>query len=264
VIELDYHTGKMLNKIDLAEILNPNRGVIVPKNHIDYGLNDWCHINGVDYDPTDAGIIVSCRHSGIIKVNEKTKELTWILSPNKGFEKSGRLGDGPDISHKVLSAIDSNNQKFDSKIQAGSISNTSFKWPTKNHNVKVYPNHIIAVYDNAGDVYDRDIYSTKFSNASLYKIDENKKTVQQLWIENLGFQSSSGSSVLYYPDEGEVVVYSSSVQDKDQKGLSYGRLTRYDFDTHKVLFSAMVVRGGEAYYYRNEDFEFYPKDRALK
>lgn len=261
VIELDYHTGKMLNKIDLAEIMNPNRMVIVPKNHIDYGLNDWCHINGVDYDSSDGGIVVSCRHSGIIKINEKTKELVWIISPNKGFEQSGRLGDGPDISHKVLSAVDDNNKKFNTKIQSGFFSNTSFKWPTKNHNVKVYPNNIIAVYDNAGNVYDKDVYTTDFSNASLYKIDEEKKTVQQFWIENLKFQSSSGSSVLYNPDEKEVVVYSSTIPDKDQRGMSYGLLSRYDFNTHKILFSAVVFRGGEMYYYRNEEFEFYSKDK---
>lgn len=261
VIELDYKTGQMLNKIDLAEIMNPHRAVIVPPNYIDYGLNDWCHINGVDYDINDSSIVVSCRHSGAIKVNEKTKELVWIISPNKGFDKSGRLGNGPDISNKVLTAVNEKGEPFNSQIQQGAFSQASFKWPTNNHNVKVYPNHIITIYDNAGEIFDKKVYTTENSNASIYKIDEEKKTIQQLWFKNLDVYSWAGSSVLYYPKEKEVVVYSSSVSDTKQAGNSYGKLERYDFDTKNVLFSATVYRGGDEYYYRNDDFEFYPEEK---
>ena len=127
--------------------------------------------------------------------------------------------------------------------------------------MKVYPNHIITIYDNAGEIFDKKVYTTENSNASIYKIDEEKKTIQQLWFKNLDVYSWAGSSVLYYPKEKEVVVYSSSVSDTKQAGNSYGKLERYDFDTKNVLFSATVYRGGDEYYYRNDDFEFYPEEK---
>ena len=52
-------------------------------------------------------------------------------------------------------------------------------------------------------------------------------------------------------------MYASTVKDKNQTGISYGKLIRYEMNTHKPLFEATVYRGGETYFYRVDDFEFY-------
>lgn len=260
VIELDYHTGEMVNKIDLAEILNPNRSVIIPADQKDYGANDWCHINAVDYDSSDKSIIVSCRHTGMVKIDEKTKKLIWIFGPNKGYNRSGRDGKGPAISDKVLVAVDKNDKPYSPLFQKGEEANASFKWPTKTHHAAVVGNGIFSIFDNSGPIYDSKVVSSVHAHASVFFVNEKNKTVKQIWKQDLGVQSSSASSVVYQPEKGEVIVYVSDVPDKNQTGMSYGLLTRFDLDSHDVLFQASVYRGGESWFYRAEDFSFYPNE----
>ncbi len=260
VIEIDYETGEVLNKIDLAELLNPNRSVIVEKGHTDFGMNDWCHINGVDYDATDGGIVVSCRHAGMVKVDEKTKELVWMITPNKGFDVSGRSGKGPDIHHKVLTAVDAKGRPYNQAIQSGQTALPNFKWPTKNHNAKVFDDGIFGIFDNSGPIYDKEVSSTDESYASLFKVDDKKHTVQQYWIQPLDVRSDAGSSIDYNPTQKEVTVFISQIYDKNQDNMAYADLIRYDFDTHEELFHAVIYRGGVSWGYMAEDFHFYPKE----
>lgn len=260
VIELDYNTGEMVNKIDLAEILNPNRSVIIPADQKDYGANDWCHVNAVDYDSSDGSIIVSCRHTGMVKIDEKTNKLVWLFGPNKGYDRSGRDGKGPAISDKVLVAVDKNDKPYSPLFQKGEEANDSFKWPTKTHHAAVVGNGIFSIFDNSGPIYDPKVISSIHANASVFFVNEKNKTIKQIWKQNLGVQSSAASSVVYRPDKGEVIVYVSDVPDKNQRGISYGLLTRFDLDSHDILFQASVYRGGESWYYRAEDFSFYPNE----
>ena len=256
ILEIDYQTGEVLNKIDLAELLNPNRSVIVKKGHFDYGMNDWCHINGIDYDKTDGGIVVSCRHSGMIKVDEKTKKLVWMITPNKGFEVSGRQGQGPDIHHKVLTAVNAKGRAYNHAVQQGEKAVPDFKWPTKNHNAKVFEDGVFGLFDNSGPIHDKTVFTTDDSYASLFKVDGKKRTVQQYWSQPLEVHSETGSSVDYNAKEKDVIVFIAQVYDKNQDKMSYADLIRYDFDTHKELFHAVIYRGGTSWGYKTQEFSF--------
>ena len=66
--------------------------------------------------------------------------------------------------------------------------------------------------------------------------------------------------MLYYPKEKEVVVYSTSIPAKNPKDSLYSELTRYDYETGKVLFSATIVRDENVYFYMNDAFQFYPEE----
>ena len=257
VIELDYETGKMVNKIDLATLLNPDRSVIIKSNTQNYGLNNWCHINSVDYNKEDESIVVSCRHVGLIKINEKTNELDFVIAPHKGFEKSGRDGKGPDLSSKLLTALNNMGETLPDTVQEGTQSYPDFKWPTKTHDAKTLGNGIYSIFDNSGPLYDKTIATTTLSNAQVFKVDEKNKTIQSIWFEPLDFHSESGSSVLYNPKENEVTVYLSIVKDNYQQGLATGKLIRYDLNTHQKLFEASIYRGGETYFYGLMPFSFY-------
>lgn len=259
VIELDYQTGEMVNKIDLANLLNPDRSVTIKSNTQNYGLNNWCHINSVDYQSADESIIVSCRHVGMIKINERTKEVDFILAPHKGFEKSGRDGHGPALTNKLLTALDNMGEALPESVQMGTQSYPDFKWPTKTHDARAVGNGIYSVFDNAGHLYDKSVYSTPYSNAQVFQVDEKKKTVQSLWFEPLDFYSESGSSVLYDAKNNMVTVYASVVKDKEQQGFATGKLIRYDLTTHQKLFEATIYRGGETYFYGIMPFSFYTK-----
>ena len=258
IIEIDFNTGKTINTIDLANILNPDRSVIIKSDTKNYGLNNWCHLNAVDYDAKDQSILVSCRHAGIIKIDEKTKSVKYIISAHKGFEKSGREGAGPALSDKLLTAIDQNNNPFSSKVQQGIEKSVQFKWPTKTHDARVVSNNIVSVFDNSGSVYDKNLVTTQNSNAQVFKIDEEKKTIQSIWFKALPFYSDSGSSVLFDEQSNYVTVYTSIIKDDEQIGWGHGRLMRFDKKTKETLFDAIIYRGGETYFYGIQPFAFYP------
>ncbi|MBQ8251372.1 MAG: aryl-sulfate sulfotransferase [Alphaproteobacteria bacterium] len=260
VIELDYQTGKMVNKIDLAQLLNPDRSVIIKSDTQNYGLNNWCHINSVDYNSEDESIVVSCRHVGLVKINEKTKELDFVIAPHKGFEKSGRDGSGPDLSNKLLTALDKMGDALPDSVQQGTQSYPDFKWPTKTHDAKTLGDGIYSIFDNSGPLYDKTMVTSPHSNAQVFKIDEKNKTIQSLWFEPLAYHSESGSSVLYNPNENEVTVYLSIVKDPYQQGIATGKLIRYDLTTHEKLFEATLYRGGETYFYGLMPFSFYQNE----
>ena len=261
IIEIDAITKKTINTIDLGEILNPNRSVIIKSDTQNFGLNNWCHLNGIDYDATEKSILLSCRHAGMVKINEKTKEPIFILSMHKGFDKSGRNGAGQSLEKFLLSAVDKNNKVLPTKVQLGEERHPDFKWPGKTHDSRLYPNNIYSIFDNAGTLYDKSIVTTKNSNAHIFKIDQQNKTVQTLFYEALPFYSESGSSVLYNQNEQDVTVFTSIIKDNEQEGLGYARLIRFDFKTHKKLFDALIYRGGETYFYGIQPFSFYSNKR---
>ena len=258
IIEIDAKTKKHINTIDLAEILNPDRSVIIKSNTENFGLNNWCHLNGIDYDEKDSSILLSCRHVGMIKINERTKEPIFILSHHKGFEKSGRFGKGQSLESVLLTALDKQGKKLPETIQKGENFHPDFKWPGKTHDARNYKNGIYSIFDNAGLLYDKKIITTHHSNAHIFKIDEKNKTVQTLFFYPLPFYSESGSSVLFNPEYNDVSIYTSIIKDNEQKGLGYARLMRIDFKTHQKMFDALIYRGGETYFYGIQPFSFYP------
>lgn len=258
VIEIDRETGEVVRKIDLAQMLNPHRSTIVPEGHLDYGMNDWCHINGVDYDRYDDSIVISCRHHGMFKVSSEGK-LIWLITPKKGLEQSGRKGNGSALWDKVLTAVDLNGKILNEKVQKGESVHRDFKWPTKNHSVTVAGKNIYTLYDNAGNVNDPSIYSTDTSNALVFEVDPQEKTVKEIWRENLSIYSPAGSNVVYLPEKNEVIVFSSSVADKNQEGYISGYVTRYDMKTHKPKFVGFLNKGGNGEIYNVKNFDFYPK-----
>ena len=56
--------------------------------------------------------------------------------------------------------------------------------------------------------------------------------------------------------EKDVIVFIAQVYDKNQDKMSYADLIRYDFDTHKELFHAVIYRGGTSWGYKTQEFSF--------
>lgn len=74
--------------------------------------------------------------------------------------------------------------------------------------------------------------------------------------EPLEVHSETGSSVDYNAKEKDVIVFIAQVYDKNQDKMSYADLIRYDFDTHKELFHAVIYRGGTSWGYKTQEFSF--------
>ena len=224
IIEIDYTTGAMLHSWDLGELLNPNRTALVQAEATDYGLNDFCHLNSVQYIADDKSIICSCRNFGVFKIDTLNNKLKWIISPNVGLDKSGRSGTGKSLENKVLTAIDSNGKILSETIQKGYAKHDFFKWPTSTHHARFWGKGLISIYDNSGPVYDKKLVTTLESLASVYRIDEKNKTIMQLLKIPQECFSAEASAVLVDTDNREITTFTSRCFDKAQIGLAIGYL----------------------------------------
>ena len=259
IIEIDKASGKVVRQVDLGALLYPNRSTIATQG-ADFGLRDWCHINGIDYDDVDNSWVVSCRNQGIVKITQ-LGTLDWFITPKKGLEKSGRDGKGPALWDKVLIAVDKNGIPYPEQLQVGEVATEDFKWPTSTHLVKVVAPNTYAVYDNAGKVQDSSLFTTPMSNAIIFQVNPFKRTIQAIWMEKLPVYSSAGSNVLYDPLQKRVIVYSAFIEGKSTQSKSEGLITRYDLITHRPLFSAQLNQTNRDWVYQLQSFEFYPENK---
>jgi hypothetical protein len=180
VIRIDRQTGAVKDEYDLRQILDSNRA---PYTHYDPGIlnapnRDWAHMNSVAMDEGSNSIIVSSPiQSAVVKFNEDTKKIDWILSSPEGW-------DGPDSKYQqyLLKPIGAN-----------------FEWQWGQHSVKILsdmdgnPNVMdILLFDNGQSRSFAQATALSpahnYSRAVIYRINEKDRTVEQLWDfgKNLG------------------------------------------------------------------------------
>ncbi len=256
VLEIDAKTKAIVAQYDLAEMLNPDRSLIVKSADKDFGKVDWAHTNGIDYDAKNKAVIVSGRHFGIVKIDEKTKKPLWWMTPHQLTHKSGRKGDKGDVSHLLLTAVDQNGKPYSKVVQQGIEKADGFKWPLKTHSVRYAGGGVYSIFDNSGDMYDKKLYTTKNSVASVFKIDDKKKTVQQLFLKELPEYSDMGSIVYVHPKTKEVWVFSSREPSKHTSKMHNGIMRRFS-DKGELVYEAVLSRRDDGWDYSFQPFEFY-------
>ncbi|MFT7004561.1 MAG: arylsulfate sulfotransferase [Sulfurimonas sp.] len=181
---------------------------------------NWAHVNSVDYDANDDSIIVSARHqSAVVKIS-RDKKVKWIFGAHKEWKKEfqdklltpidakGNAIQCEDGMSKCPGYIDENNDGFDWTW----TQHTAFIIDSKSNKDVVY----MSVFDN-GDgrgLEQPAMASMKYSRAVIYKIDQNKMTVQQVWEygKSRGNEwfSPITSIVEYQTDKNSVMVYSGT------------------------------------------------------
>ena len=172
---------------------------------------NWAHVNSVDYDPTDDSIIISSRHqSACIKIG-RDKKVKWILGSPEGWKG--------DFTKALLTPVDKNGQKIKcegSKCEGDFdwtwTQHTAFKIDEKSKGDIIY----VSAFDN-GDARGKEqppLPTMKYSRAVVYKIDQKKKTVEQVWEfgKERGHElfSAVTSLVEYQPDHDSIVMYSAT------------------------------------------------------
>ena len=173
---------------------------------------NWAHVNSVDYDPTDDSIIISSRHQcAVIKIG-RDKKVKWILGASRGWKKpwSNALLTPVDVKGKPLACDDA------------SCSNTDFDWTWTQHTAfridsksdkKVM---YLSVFDNGdGRGFDQPpLPDMKYSRAVIYRIDQEKRTVEQIWEygKEKGHEwfSPVTSLVEYMPDKDSIIAYAAT------------------------------------------------------
>ncbi len=200
--------GKTLTAEDLAkQDASDHFGDIVG---VGAGRN-WLHVNSVDHDTEDDSIIISSRHqSAIIKIG-RDKKVKWILSSPEGWKKG--------FSEKVLTPVDKNGKPIKcegSKCEGGFdwtwTQHTAFKIDEKSKGDIIY----VSAFDN-GDARGMEqppLPEMKYSRAVIYKIDQKKMTVEEVWEygEERGHDWFSPVTSLteYQADKDSVFVYSAT------------------------------------------------------
>ena len=200
--------GKTLSAEQLAEQDKSDKfGDIVGSGA---GRN-WVHVNSVDYDPTDDSIIISSRHqSALIKIG-RDKKVKWIMGSPEGWKKT--------FADKVLKPVDSKGNPIKCE---GSKCEGGFDWTWTQHtgwrvDSKSDKNiFTLSVFDN-GDARGMEqppLPDMKYSRAVIYKINQKKMTVEQIWKygEERGhaWYSPVTSLTEYMPDKNSVFVYSAT------------------------------------------------------
>ena len=218
--------GKTLSAEDLAEMDKTDHfgditGVGVGRN--------WAHVNSVDYDPTDDSIINSSRHqSAIIKIG-RDKKVKWILGAPDRWKDAW--------SKKVLQPVDKNGNKL--KCEQGKCENTDFDWTWTQHtafriDTKSDKRYVyLTAFDNGdGRGFEQPaLADMKYSRAVVYKVDQQKGTVEQLWEygkeKGHDWYSPVTSLTQYEADKNSIMVYSATPQMELVAGKAVGAPSPY-------------------------------------
>ena len=169
---------------------------------------NWAHVNSVDYDPDDDSIIISSRHqSAIIKIG-RDKKVKWILSAPKGWRSPWK--------DALLTPVDKEGKTIkctDVSCEGGFdwtwTQHTAFRIDSKSDKDVIY----VSAFDN-GDARGMEqpaLPDMKYSRSVIYKIDQKKMTVEQVWQwgEERGHSLFSAVTSLteYQADKDSVMMY---------------------------------------------------------
>lgn len=233
IIHFDTKRNKIVKQWDLAKHLDVSRDDL---NFFRKG--DWLHMNGLDFNSKDSTIIVSAKNQGLIKISWKD-ELKWILSPNKNWGKAGRDGTGNSTQPYVLSAVNSDDKPFSNSIQKGDKSADKFDFPWGPHAPEILENGNILVFDNG--TYRQFENEIKYSRAVEYEINEETRTVKQIWQygkeRGEEFYSSIVSDVDVLPNTGNILVSSGFLKPKTDYSA---KIVEVDYNTGEEIFEATL------------------------
>lgn len=177
IVEWDSKAKRSTKAWDLREVLDIDRSVYPEDFSLDFKA-DWFHINGLSLSPSDNSLVISGRNQGVLKVDQNNN-LKWILAPHKDWGKAGRTGEGLTTTDYLLTAIDNSGTPFPEVVQKGLRGTDQFEWSTGQHAVSVLENGNILLFDNG---LSRDFErAPTYSRAVEYKVDEENKTIQQVW-----------------------------------------------------------------------------------
>lgn len=209
-------SGKTLSDEELAKLDESDRfGDIVGSGP---GRN-WAHVNSVYYDENDDSIIISSRHqSAMIKIG-RDKKIKWIVGSHEGWKD--------EFKKYLLQPVDSKGNKIIceenySKCPGYENKNGGFDWTWTQHTAfKIEEKSkgdilYLSAFDNGdGRGMEQPAFPTdKYSRAVIYKIDQKKMTIEQIWEygKNRGnaWYSPVTSITKFIPESNSVMVYSAT------------------------------------------------------
>ena len=222
--------GAVVNRWNLLDLLDPDRYGYSSADtfwedrgygHIEGGTQDWGHANSVFYNQPDDSIIVSVRHQdAVIKFSRQTGDLIWILGTHAGW--------GDRWKAFLLNPVG------------------ELEWQFHQHAARITRDGLLLLFDNGNyrawppeaKTPDREAYS----RAVEFKIGEEQRTVEQVWLYGGpgpdAFFSSFVSEADLLPLTGNVLVTEGG-RTRNEKGefASGPEATRYSARIVEVTHS---------------------------
>ena len=215
-----------LAKMDASNVFGDVTGVGPGRN--------WAHVNSIDYDPSDDSIILSVRNQSVIVKIGRDKKVKWILGSPEGWKE--------ELATKLLKPVDKAGKPIPCE---GSVCEGGFDWTWTQHaafrvDAKSDKDVVyVTAFDN-GDARGMEqpaLVEMKYSRAVIYKIDQKKMTVEQVWEygkeRGVDWYSPITSITQYQADKDSVVVYSATPGMTAKPSTSHGKPV--DLKTHPYL-----------------------------
>lgn len=241
IVELDRKNGKIVNKIDLKNILKMTDGK--SENWTSY---DWFHNNSVWYDEKTNSITLSGRHQdAVINIDYNTKKLNWIIGDSKNWSKDYQ-------------------KYFFKKVGE----NFELQW--SQHAAMITKEGYVFLFDNGNNkskIKDNYVPADKsYSRGVMYKINKKNMTIEQIW--EYGKERGSDFYSPYISDvdylgKNHYIVHSGGIVKENGKpsnqpaGLSTGNIAlksdTVELLNDKVIFELVLPTNN----YRVEKMNIY-------
>ena len=237
VVEWDRSKNEGTREWDLASVLDIDRSVFPQDYNLD-GKADWFHINSIAMDGSE-NILASGRNQGIVKI-DKSNNPIWILAPNLDWGRAGRTGNGIETSPYLLKALDRNGNILPENVQNGSVNHEEFEWSMGQHSLNILENGNLLIFDNG---ISRNFQKAPtYSRAVEYEIDDEKKTIKQVWEygkdRQLDMFSPITSDVDILPKTGNRLITAGNVRLGSL--APHGKLVELTYPDNKVVFEANI------------------------
>ncbi|MBO9618289.1 MAG: aryl-sulfate sulfotransferase [Niabella sp.] len=256
MIELNPVNNTVVNEWDLAKMADTSRyqkpdGITPPQ--FSQNPNNWAHNNSIK--EMGDNILATMRYQGIINFT-RAGDAKWIISPHKYW--------GAAYQSLLLNPIDeSGNAVTDPAVINGDASVPGFDWPWGPHTPVVLSNDDILVFDNG---YNRNWVpnfgsgAINYSRVVEYRIDEDKKTVQQVW--SYGKERGPGCfsqaiSGVQFLQQTKHVLFCPGMGVPTSIG-SGGRIVEIDPLTKEVIFEMEITTVSGTAFHRVTRMPLYP------
>lgn len=235
VIEVDKNR-QVVREWDLREVLDVDRTVFRKDFSLDFSA-DWFHINSIVQDPEDKGLVISGRNQGVLKVSPDN-ELRWILAPHRAWGKAGFDGQGLNTQDYLLQAIGADGQILPAEVQEGTLATDEFEWPTGQHALSILKNGHLLLFDNGLSRNFSNEFS--YSRAVEYEIDEQAKTIRQVWAygksRGMDLFSAITSDVDLLPQTNNRLITAGNIRLSSLP--PHAKMVEVTFPDNEVVFEA--------------------------
>jgi arylsulfate sulfotransferase len=245
IYEVDYLSGRIINELNLYDLLDPSRPQLPFAND-----NDWLHMNSIAYDRTDNTVIFTARGQSLTaKVDMVNKKVVWMISDPTHW--------GAPWAAYLLKP-----------------SSTNFNYSYGLHSVRINPsNHnAMLVFDNGNARSYTNPVSLPDSYSRMVEYTVNPATGQVAQTfefgKNMGNYCFAISSVDYVTLDNLFVNFGWNIKDKNGNNAFLGGISSARFmevDRSGKVNLDIVLKNSDTRYplngfrsYRARPFSFFP------